>query len=638
MGDTPRLDQRRFQDLVDDAQRFLDGRIPGADPIGEDAARGILEAAALMVDELLVRLDQVPDRVHGALLDLVGVQPHPARAARTELTFWRATPAEEDTVVPSGTSVGVPSGPEFSTLRPLRLVAVRELNYQVVRGGEEPLALDDLAYLHAYNSSFNNPPLPGDALMVALSAPAPSCALSLTMTSSVPGVGVDPRNPPLVWEASTRDGWRRCHVEADETGGLCVSGRVLIHLPHNHDRMTVGSVDAVWVRCRIVEAEPGVPGYTQAPLVEEISAATVGGTVAAIQGELVAEELVGVSDGRPGQCLRMRAPTAIDPDENVVVEVFEHDSWVPWSIVSGFADSGPTDRVVQVVPGRAEVRFGPSLKEPDGMQRSYGATPPDGAPVRIRNHLVGGGRLGNVAEGTIRVLHTTLPHIARVENRVRATGGHDAESTDEARRRVPLELRGRGRAVTLDDFEYLAREAAPEVARVHCLPDEAPGSVRVLVVPWMTEAGYGFNFADLVPANDTLQRIASYLDERRVIGTRVLVEPPRYCGVTIVTKVRAAALANKEKVLDSVRRQLHTYYHPTTGGPDGDGWPFGRPVVMSEAFSVVQRVPGVDLVEDLLLFPADPITGERGDSTQRISVGDDSLVFSFDHHVQVVTA
>src|SRR5680860_213655 len=329
MEDPPRLDQRRFQDLVSDAQRFLDGRIPGADPIGEDTATGILEAAALMVDELLVRLDQVPDRVHGALLDLVGVQPHPARAARTELTFWRAAPGEEDTVVPAGTSVGVLSGPVFSTLRPLRLVAVSALNYQIVRAGDEPVHLDEFAHHSPYGGSFNSPPVPGDALMVALSAPAPSCALSLNMTCSVAGLGVDPRHPPLIWEASTRDGWRPCQVEADETGGLCGPGRVTIHLPHNHDRITVGSVESVWVRCCIVEAGPGNPSYAQAPQVEEVSVATVGGTVGAIQGELVAEELLGVSDGRPGQCLRMRAPTAIDPDENVVVEVFEYDSWVP---------------------------------------------------------------------------------------------------------------------------------------------------------------------------------------------------------------------------------------------------------------------------------------------------------------------
>ncbi len=621
---------------MSDAKRFLDARVPGADPIGEDKAAGIVEAAALMADELLIRLDQLPERVHGALLDLVGVRPHPARAARTELTFWCAAPIAEDMIVPAGTSAAVPSGPVFSTLNPLRLVTVGVVSHQVVRAGDEPVRLDDFPGVQPYTGSFNNPPEPGDALVVELSAPAPRCALGVTLTCSVTGLGVDPRHPPLLWEASTRDGWRPCEVDTDETGGLCRSGRVTIHLPHNHSRMTVGSLEAAWVRCRIVQAAPGLPGYVEGPQVGEVSAATVGGTVTAIQGVSVAEELLGVSDGRPGQRMAMRAPTAIDP-EHVVVEVFEHDSWVPWSVVSTFADSAPSDRVVQVVPGSAEVRFGPSLREADGGQRSYGAAPPDGAPVRIRNHLVGGGRLGNVAEGTIRVLHTPVPNIARIENRVRATGGHDAESAEDARRRVPLELRSRGRAVTLDDFEYLAREAAPEVGRVRCLGGDAPGSVRVLVVPWVGAASHGFDFADLVPAHDTLQRITSYLDQRRVIGTRVLVEPPRYCGVTVVTKVRATTRADKETVLDAVRRQLHTYYHPTTGGPAGDGWPFGRPVVMSEAFSVVQRVPGVDLVEDLLIFPCNPLTQERGDSAQRIPVENDSLVFSYQHQVVVVT-
>src|SRR4051812_33362829 len=105
MEDVPHLDQRRFQDLVSDAKRFLDGRTAGASPIGEDSANGIIEAAALMVDQLLFRLDQLPERVHDALLALVGVQPHPARAARTEVTFWCSAPIEEDLLVPAGTSV-----------------------------------------------------------------------------------------------------------------------------------------------------------------------------------------------------------------------------------------------------------------------------------------------------------------------------------------------------------------------------------------------------------------------------------------------------------------------------------------------------------------------------------------------------
>jgi hypothetical protein len=41
------------------------------------------------------------------------------------------------------------------------------------------------------------------------------------------------------------------------------------------------------------------------------------------------------------------------------------------------------------------------------------------------------------------------------------------------------------------------------------------------------------------------------------------------------------------------------------------------------------------MVEDVRLFGADPVTGERGSPTQRLDVPPNALVFSFDHQVRV---
>ena len=68
---------------------------------------------------------------------------------------------------------------------------------------------------------------------------------------------------------------------------------------------------------------------------------------------------------------------------------------------------------------------------------------------------------------------------------------------------------------------------------------------------------------------------------------------------------------------------------------DGAGWPFGRPVHIGEIYAVLQRLPGVELVEDVRLFAANPITGERGQSSQRVEVASNALVFSYEHQVRV---
>ena len=64
-------------------------------------------------------------------------------------------------------------------------------------------------------------------------------------------------------------------------------------------------------------------------------------------------------------------------------------------------------------------------------------------------------------------------------------------------------------------------------------------------------------------------------------------------------------------------------------------WPFGRPVHVGEVYSVLQAMPGVELIEDVRVFGADPITGQRGPATQRLDLEPNALIFSYEHQVLV---
>ena len=68
------------------------------------------------------------------------------------------------------------------------------------------------------------------------------------------------------------------------------------------------------------------------------------------------------------------------------------------------------------------------------------------------------------------------------------------------------------------------------------------------------------------------------------------------------------------------------------------GWPFGRPVNVGEVYAVLQGLRGTELVEDVRLFGADPVTGERGTQTQRLELEPNALVFSYEHQVLVDAA
>ncbi|MBO4210908.1 putative baseplate assembly protein, partial [Micromonospora echinofusca] len=326
----------------------------------------------------------------------------------------------------------------------------------------------------------------------------------------------------------------------------------------------------------------------------------------------------------------------------IEVEVGSADGWQTWREVGSFADSGPDDRHVCVDRSTGEVRFGPAVRHADGTVRRYGGMPAKGVVVRIPAYRSGGGRQGNVAARTLTVLRDPVPFVSTVTNRTAASGGVDGESLDEARVRGPLTVRTRDRAVTAEDYAYLAREAAPEVLRVHCVPaGDGSSTVWVLVVPALGERQETENdsarFEALRPRQEVLDRIKAHLDARRCVGARVLVEPPFYQGVTVLARVRALprATVSHPELRRRATRALYDYLDPVVGGPDGTGWPFGRPVQSGELHAVLQRVDGVDLVEDVRLMGADPHTGERGAEVQRLDLDGRALAFSYDHQVRV---
>lgn len=496
---------------------------------------------------------------------------------------------------------------------------------------------------------FADTPAPGDCLYVGLSAAVPAGVVVLRLDCKVEGVGVDPLRPPLVWEAWDGADWAGCEVEKDDTGGFNRSGELILHLPATHTPTAVARHTGGWLRCRLIEAEPGLPTYLAPPVVRRVAAFTIGATTAAEHAETVADEVLGAAEGVPGQVFALARPPVVRGD--FVVEVSDPANgpeYTRWTRVDDFAHSGPEDRHITLDPNSGRVEFGPAVREREGGIRYYGAVPAKGATVRVRSYRTGGGLRGNVARSTLKVLRSAIPYVARVENRRQALGGVDGESVDAARVRGPMTLRTLHRAVVPNDYELLAREVAPDAARVHCIRagasadgtgDDNDGSangVRLLVVPAGRSDEQGrIEFDELIPPADTLRHIAGYLEARRPIGARLAVEPPFYQGVTVVASVQAERGTVPERVREAALAALYGYFNPLSGGPNGQGWPFGRPVQSGEAFAVLQRVPGVDLVEDVRLYRADPVTGVRTDATTKIPLDRHALVFSYEHQLRV---
>ena len=102
----PSLDDRRFQDLVDEAKRRIAERCPEwTDHNVSDPGVTLIELFAWMTDQLIYRVNRVPDRLYVRFLDLIGVTLFPPTAAEGPVTFWLSAPQPDTVKIPAGTTV-----------------------------------------------------------------------------------------------------------------------------------------------------------------------------------------------------------------------------------------------------------------------------------------------------------------------------------------------------------------------------------------------------------------------------------------------------------------------------------------------------------------------------------------------------
>ena len=104
------LDDRRFQDLVSEARTKITRACPEwTEHNVSDPGITLIELFAWMTEMTIYRLNRVPDKLHVALLELLGIRLDGPSAAQTSLRFRLAEPASEPLLIPGGlTEVGTP--------------------------------------------------------------------------------------------------------------------------------------------------------------------------------------------------------------------------------------------------------------------------------------------------------------------------------------------------------------------------------------------------------------------------------------------------------------------------------------------------------------------------------------------------
>ena len=406
----PNLDDRHFQDLVDDAKRLVQQRCPTwTDHNVSDPGVTLIEAFAQMVDQLIYRLNRVPDLHYVKFLELIGVELRPPAAARGEVTFWLSAPQPQIVVVRAETQVATPrtdvADPVvFSTTRELEIIPCEFASAGSQPAGEAPS--DMTAALAGPEGFALLLGLAGRRRRVAGRAVRGRAVLRGPAPDRLHGVRAR-RRSRVDHRWSGRRGPRGAGSSArsvrDDTGGLNKPGDVILHVPGGHTPSILARQRGGWLRCRLIQAEPDQPTYTASP------ADPVGLRVHHRRHRTYRARRGGARrDPRP---LRRHPRPAVrrsssarccpseEPSTITAVQGETTQRRGPRSRTSPC--SGPNDRHFRIDGSPARSSSGPAVRAADGDLVHYGAVPPAGAVLRLEA-LPDRGWAGPAMSGVVR--------------------------------------------------------------------------------------------------------------------------------------------------------------------------------------------------------------------------------------------
>ena len=319
----------------------------------------------------------------------------------------------------------------------------------------------------------------------------------------------------------------------------------------------------------------------ESPLLLDAGSALLFGNVAlASHGEKVNDEVLGDGDASVAfQKFELQktpltyVPAAGPGGTESTLDVFVND--VLWTEVPSLFGQGPTDQVYTTRladDGKVTVGFG------DGRA---GSRLPSGRGNVVADYRQGSGLAGRVIAGSLRNPLDLPVGLKSASNSFPATGGADPESIEQARANAPTTVRTFGRAVSLRDFEDLAR-ASGEVAKALAtwVWNREARAVHLTVA---AQGGQLFSPTDLA-------RIHASLTTQRDPNHALFLDNYSEVPLVVTATVRVQSKYVASKVGAAARQSL-------LSALSFGSMRFGQPVSLSDIYAVLQGVEGVSSVD-----------------------------------------
>lgn len=617
----PVLDDRTFEDILAEVKSYIPRYTKEWTNYNEsDPGISLAELYAWMTELLIYRLNQVPDLNYIMFLRLLGIELAPAQPARTELTFTLARNDLDTVIIPQETQVAVAGGASppiiFQTARSLTALGATLAAIQSFDGYSYSDDTSKNGAAGQWLYPFGPHAHEGAALLLGFDTPLAMTSAQIDLAVSVfdgfqplGAVSCDADIVPLqastFWEYWDGVSWQPLSLDEDDTRAFVQNGHIYVEGPGSAAvKATIGRVTAplYWMRCRL-----GANQYERSPRLTGI----LTNTVPASQTQTARDEVVGGSDGTPSQTFTLANTPVVALDKPIKVtnadgtrvtitslrlEIDEGHGFMVWQQVDDFFGSGPDDPhyLLDMTTGSIIVGNGHNGRIPVANP----ALPAGNVVARLYQY--GGGPGGNTGAGTITELQSFVEAVKSVTNLAAATGGTDEETLDDAKLRAAEELKSKDRAVTAEDFQFLAEQTpGARVVRAQSFPlthpsyptVQIPGVVTVAVVP-------DGDAPNPLPSQATLQLVCAYLNQHRLLTCEVFVAPPTYRLVKVQAAIVATPDADLSVVKQAVDAALTAYFHPLTGGEDGSGWPFNGTIYFARVYRRVLDVLGVDRVQD----------------------------------------
>lgn len=159
------------------------------------------------------------------------------------------------------------------------------------------------------------------------------------------------------------------------------------------------------------------------------------------------------------------------------------------------------------------------------------------------------GIIGNVSAGAIKAFPTSVGFTAVINNKP-FTGGYDAETEDEAKKRYYALAKKPPTSGNKYHYESWALESSSGVGAAKCIPRwNGPGTVKVLII----------NIKRGVADDTLIKTVTDYIEDERPVGATVTVESatPLPINVNVTLSLQKGYKASDVK--ETIESEINSY-------------------------------------------------------------------------------